>query len=82
MGLWGKSRAAGQAETRSNSQTVEANGDASTSSTLSPADVNETGLEDADFPQQQRFWQGDDYELLGSGIRYYKLGFIHVKASA
>ena len=63
----------------SSTQKVEGGGDASTSSTLSPGDVNENGLEDASFPQQQRFWHGGDYHLLGSGIRYYKLGFIHVK---
>jgi hypothetical protein len=73
MGLWSKCRPDSQ------TQKVEASQDASTSSTLSPADVTENGLEDATFPQQQRFWQGGEYELLGSGIRYYKLGFIHVK---
>lgn len=78
MGLWGKSSAGSQPE-RTSSQKVDANGDASTSSTLSSADVTEEGIDNADFPQQQRFWQGGEYEMLGSGIRYYKLGFIHVK---
>jgi hypothetical protein len=66
----------------SNPQNVEASGDASTSSTLSPADVSENGIEEASFPQQQHFWRGGEYQLLGSGIRYYKLGFIHVQVSS
>jgi hypothetical protein len=76
MGLFSKHRP------DSSTQKVEGGGDASTSSTLSPGDVNENGLEDASFPQQQRFWHGGDYHLLGSGIRYYKLGFIHVKVGS
>ena len=76
MGLFSKHKPDSKPEN------VEASGDASTSSTLSPGDVNENGLENASFPQQQRFWRGGEYELLGSGIRYYKLGFIHVQVRA
>lgn len=33
-----------------------------------------------DFPQTQSFWEGrGSYVLLGSGIRYFKLGFVKVK---
>lgn len=33
-----------------------------------------------DFPQTQSFWEGrGSYLLLGSGIRYFKLGFVKVK---
>lgn len=33
-----------------------------------------------DFPLQQTFWKGGSpFVLLGSGVRYYKLGFISVK---
>lgn len=33
-----------------------------------------------DFPLQQTFWKGgSQFVLLGSGVRYYKLGFISVK---
>ena len=41
---------------------------------------DQTDFDVADFPAQQRFWRGSDYELLGSGIRYYKIGFINIKA--
>jgi len=35
-----------------------------------------------DFPPQQSYWEGgSSYLLLGSGIRYFKLGFISVKVS-
>lgn len=75
MGLWSK------VTTSSKAEAVDVGREASNSSTLSASDATENGVSDADFPQQQRFWQGDEYELLGSGIRYYKLGFIHVKVS-
>ena len=37
-------------------------------------------VEAVDFPQTQSFWEGrGPYLLLGSGIRYFKLGFVKVK---
>jgi hypothetical protein len=50
---------------------------------VSGSDASDQTAADAEavsnFPQQQQFWTGGDYQLLGSGIRYFKLGFIHVK---
>ncbi len=50
---------------------------------VSGSDASDQTAADAEavsnFPQQQQFWTGGDYQLLGLGIRYFKLGFIHVK---
>lgn len=52
---------------------------------VSGSDASDQTAADAeavsDFPQQQQFWRGGDYQLLGSGIRYFKIGFVSLKVS-
>jgi hypothetical protein len=36
----------------------------------------------ASFPQQQQYWEGSTFQLLGQGIRYHKVAFLSVKVYA
>ena len=35
----------------------------------------------ASFPQQQQYWEGSTFQLLGQGTRYHKVAFLSIKAS-